>query len=175
METIVANHTGFTALSSTGKVYTWGDPRYEACLGREISHNTTAIAPHLVENLYDLPDAVEKISSGGYATAVLTSANDAYFWGRPGQPENLLTDSPTPLDLDGHDFLDIAVGFNHLMVLTTDHNLFMVGDGRSGQLGMNIKKLDDWKEVKLPLRPGQQIVGIYAGYKNSFLLVGSGT
>lgn len=34
---IVANQTGFTAVSSTGKVYTWGDGRYEACLGREIT------------------------------------------------------------------------------------------------------------------------------------------
>ena len=32
---ITANQTSFTALSTTGSVYTWGDPRYEACLGRD--------------------------------------------------------------------------------------------------------------------------------------------
>jgi alpha-tubulin suppressor-like RCC1 family protein len=34
---IASNQTGFTALSSSGTVYTWGDGRYEACLGREIT------------------------------------------------------------------------------------------------------------------------------------------
>ena len=36
-EQIVANETTFTALSKAGKVWTWGDGRYEACLGREVS------------------------------------------------------------------------------------------------------------------------------------------
>jgi hypothetical protein len=34
---IAANQTSFTALSSAGKVYTWGDARYEACLGRDVT------------------------------------------------------------------------------------------------------------------------------------------
>ena len=34
---IEANQTGFTALTSTGQVYTWGDERYGECLGREIT------------------------------------------------------------------------------------------------------------------------------------------
>jgi alpha-tubulin suppressor-like RCC1 family protein len=34
---IAANQTTFTALSVNGTVYTWGDGRYEACLGREIT------------------------------------------------------------------------------------------------------------------------------------------
>jgi len=34
---LVANQTTFTALSKKGKVYTWGDGRYESCLGRECS------------------------------------------------------------------------------------------------------------------------------------------
>jgi alpha-tubulin suppressor-like RCC1 family protein len=34
---IVANQTAFTALSRAGRVWTWGDVRFEACLGREVS------------------------------------------------------------------------------------------------------------------------------------------
>jgi hypothetical protein len=34
---IVANQCTFTALSGAGEVWTWGDGRYEACFGREIS------------------------------------------------------------------------------------------------------------------------------------------
>ena len=32
---LLAYETGFAALSSTGQVWTWGDERYTACLGRE--------------------------------------------------------------------------------------------------------------------------------------------
>lgn len=34
---LVAYETGFAALTSTGQVWTWGDERYTACLGRESS------------------------------------------------------------------------------------------------------------------------------------------
>lgn len=112
-----------------------------------------------------------KISSGGYATAALTSANDVYFWGRPGCPEGLLTGSPIPLDLDGQDFLDVTVGFNHMMILTTERKLFVVGDGGSGQLGQEVKQFKDWKEISLPLTETQRVSGIHAGYKTSFVLV----
>jgi len=36
---LVANQTTFTALSKSGQVWTWGDGRYEACLGREVSND----------------------------------------------------------------------------------------------------------------------------------------
>jgi alpha-tubulin suppressor-like RCC1 family protein len=130
-----------------------------------------------VEVLLELPDKTEKISSGGYATATLTSGNDVYLWGRPGQPElsEQLTGSPIPLDLDGQDFLDVAVGENHIIVLTTDRKVFVVGAGGNGQLGSDEKQLNDWKEACLPLKPGQRVAGVYAGYKNSFVIVEDAT
>lgn len=115
------------------------------------------------------------ISSGGYATAVLTSGNDIYVWGRQGHPElsEQLTGSPTPLDLDGQDFLDVAVGMNHMVVLTTERRIFVVGAGGNGQLGLGseAQEVKDWKEVVLPLREGQHTVSVHAGYKNSFVIV----
>lgn len=105
----------------------------------------------------------------------MTSANDVYFWGRPGQPEGLLTSSPMPLDLDGQDILDVSVGFNHLMALTADHRLFLAGDGGSGQLGTDARQLNDWQEIILPLSVEQKVVGVHAGYKNSFVLVKNST
>lgn len=134
-----------------------------------------ASMPGLVEDLADLPDKIVKISSGGYATAALTSANDVYFWGRPGYPEGLLTGCPTPLDLDGQDILDVALGFNHMMVLTTEHKLFVVGDGGSGQLGEDTESFGDWKEISLPLKDCNRISKIHAGYKVSFALVEGAT
>ena len=34
---IVAYETGFAALGSDGRVWTWGDDRYPACLGRDVT------------------------------------------------------------------------------------------------------------------------------------------
>ena len=131
--------------------------------------------PCIADELLGLPDKVVKISSGGYATAALTSGNDIYIWGRQGHPElsEPLTGSPTPLDLDGQDFLDVAVGMNHMIVLTTERRIFVVGAGGNGQLGLGsgLRELKDWKEVVMLLREGQQAVNVHAGYKNSFIIV----
>jgi len=109
-------------------------------------------------------------------TAALTEGNDLYLWGgRTGQPKLLedLSGSPTPVDIEGLDVLDVAVGDGHILVLSTGRQLFVVGAGGNGQLGLGpgIKELGDWKEVSLPLKDGQKIVGVHAGYKNSFVLV----
>jgi hypothetical protein len=118
------------------------------------------------------------VSSGGYVSAAITVGNDLYIWGgRPGQKKILeqLEGCPTPVDLEGLDVLDVGVGNNHILALTVDHRLFVVGAGGNGQLGMGaeVKELGDWKEVVLPLQEGQQIVGVHAGYNNSFLMVQS--
>jgi alpha-tubulin suppressor-like RCC1 family protein len=127
-----------------------------------------------VEDLLDLPTGpIRKISSGGYVTAALTFGNDLYLWGgRPGQLKILeqLSGTPEPVDLDGQDVLDVAVGTDHILVLTTEHKLYVVGANRNGQLGLDLDQLSEWKEVALPL-DGKEIVSVHAGYKNSFLLL----
>ncbi|KAK0102464.1 hypothetical protein ONS95_006083 [Cadophora gregata] len=176
LQHIEANQTTFTALSKDGgKVYTWGDGRYPNCLGREVSSECPANVPSIVEDLVELPGGgIRKISSGGYVTAALTEDNDLYVWGgRAGQKATLegLGGSPMPVDLDGEDIWDVSVGMNHMLVVTMNRKLFVVGEGGNGQLGLEVKELEDWKEVKLPLREGQTITSVHAGYKNSFVMV----
>lgn len=36
---VVAYETGFAALTSQGHVWTWGDERYQPCLGREVTED----------------------------------------------------------------------------------------------------------------------------------------
>jgi len=93
---IVANEVGFTARVNGDGIYTWGDERFPACLGREpqdydIESATPefgpASHPHLVQEFADCE--VKKMSSGGYATAVLTSTSDVFFWGRFGLLDNV--------------------------------------------------------------------------------------
>ncbi|CZT41510.1 uncharacterized protein RSE6_01255 [Rhynchosporium secalis] len=176
LQRIVANQTTFTALSKEGgRVYTWGDGRYPNCLGRLISEECPADIPSIVEDLADLPGGgVRKISSGGYVTAALTDGNDLYVWGgRAGQKTILegLGGSPIPIDLNGEDLWDVAVGLNHILAVTTSRKLFVVGEGGNGQLGLDDQELEDWVEVRLPLEEGQTIMSVHAGYKNSFVLV----
>lgn len=107
-------------------------------------------------------------------TAALTSGNDLYLWGgRPEQPKVLdeLSGTPEPVDLDGQDVLDVAVGVDHILVLTNEHKLYVVGANRNGQLGLNVEELFEWREVVLPLGGKQRIVSVHAGYKNSFLII----
>ncbi|KUJ18274.1 RCC1/BLIP-II protein [Mollisia scopiformis] len=172
---VVANQCTFTLLTSDGQVWTWGDGRYEACLGREISDERPAATPCTVEDLSDVPNGpIRKISSGGYVTAALTNGNDLYVWGgRPGQSKLLedLTGAPMPLDLEGEDVLDVAVGVNHMLILTTERKLFVVGEGSNGQLGLDEKEVPTWKQVILPLKDSQRIASVHAGYKNSLVIV----
>lgn len=176
LQQIVANQTTFTALSKEGgRVYTWGDGRYPNCLGREVSRNCPAQVPSLVEDLVELPGgSIRKISSGGYVTAALTDDNDLYIWGgRAGQKAILegLEGSPTPVDVEDEDVWDVSVGVNHIIAVTLDRKLFVVGEGANGQLGLDVKNLNEWKEVKLTLGEGQRIMSVHAGYKSSFVLV----
>lgn len=109
-------------------------------------------------------------------TAALTEGNDLYVWGgRPGQRKVLeqLEGTPTPVDLQGLDILDVAVGNDHVLALSVDYRLFVVGSGGNGQLGLgpDVKELGDWQEVVLSLREGQRIAWVYAGYKTSFVVI----
>lgn len=76
-----------------------------------------------------------------------------------------------PVDLEGQDVMDVAVGTNHILALTTEGKLYVVGENGNGQLGVDSKELTDWKEVVLPFKDGQRIVGVHTGYKNSLVVV----
>jgi len=58
-----------------------------------------------------------------------------------------------------------------MIALTTEGKVFVVGEGRNGQLGLDVKELEDWREVSLLLNGSQKVVSVGAGYKNSFVLV----
>ncbi|KAI3394305.1 hypothetical protein diail_2952, partial [Diaporthe ilicicola] len=172
---IVAYETGFAALTTTGDVYTLGDERYSACLGRETSPAKTADEFGLVTALQDLPTGpISKIAAGGYMLAALTTGNDLYLWGgHPGRktiPADI-TDEPTPVDIEENDIADVAVGETHVLVLTTDGEVFIIGANENGQLGLASKSEESWSRVRLDLKGGRRVVGVQAGARNSFLLV----
>jgi alpha-tubulin suppressor-like RCC1 family protein len=76
--------------------------------------------------------------------------------------------TPESVDMDGEDILDFAVGDKHIVVLTMSHRLWVIGNF-NGQTDDGVQKT--WKEITLPLKKGQKVVKVYAGYRASFALV----
>lgn len=176
---LVAYATGFAALTTSGAVYTWGDERYGACLGRDISADASpAEKPGLVTALQDLPTGpIAKIAAGGYMLAALTAGDDLYLWGgHPGRKAVLadVTDEPSPVVLGEElDVADVAVGEAHLIALTTDSKVYVVGDNGNGQLGLPVDSADSWAQVELNLGEGRAF-SVAAGPRNSFIVVKGG-
>lgn len=173
---VVAYDTGFAALTSTGDVYTWGDERYGACLGRECSEKTSpAERPGLVTALQDLPTGpIAKIAAGGYMLAALTTGNDLYLWGgHPGRktvPADV-SDEPAPVVIEEQDIADVAIGEAHLIALTTEGKVYVIGHNGNGQLSLPIESTDSWRQVDLHLNDGKRAVGVAAGPRNSFFII----
>lgn len=115
-----------------------------------------------------------KIVAGGYTVGALTSGNDLYLWGgRPGVQQVVegISVEPMPVDIEGKDILDVAVGESHVIVLTTDHEVYAIGANDSGQLGSAVASATVWTRVDLSLRERRRIIGVAAGPRSSFILV----
>ncbi|CAD6442525.1 3a800312-28ac-4f89-b76f-8c28b81778ec [Sclerotinia trifoliorum] len=185
---LVSNSTTFSALAQEGNVYTWGDER-------PASH------PTHIQSLTSLPTGpIQKLSSSGPLTAALTSGHDLYIWGRTNTPSIIpelsfpppsssLSQSshssspspsnnydPIPLDIHGADILDFSIGENHMLVLTTEGEVYVIGENGNGQLGLGEEekgRCEEWRLVGLDFGEGsrKRCVGVWAGYKCSFVFV----
>lgn len=171
---IVAYETGFAALTSEGNIYTWGDERYGACLGRESSYSSPADKPGLVVTLQDLPTgSITKVAAGGYTLAALTKGHDVYVWGgHPGR-KNIpaeLSDEPTPVDCGSEDVTDIAVGESHTLIATTPGRVYAIGANSNRQLGSLEDLVESWTPVELNLPEWVRAVQLAAGPRNSLIV-----
>ncbi|KAI1428744.1 regulator of chromosome condensation 1/beta-lactamase-inhibitor protein II [Xylaria sp. FL1777] len=170
---LVAYETGFVALSLDGKVWTWGDERYSATLGRETTIHTPAESPGCVEDLEDLPSGkIKKIAAAGYMVLALTEGHDLYAWG--GHPAHKLvlgslSGSPSPVVVEENDILDFSVGETHMIVLTMGGDVYTIGDNANSQLGLPLQKTAKWAKVPMSLQ-GEVIVGVKAGHRSSFIV-----
>lgn len=121
-----------------------------------------------------------KIAAGGYTLAALNSSGDLYCWGSPPKHFQILgelTGTPSLVDIDGgKELVDVAVGHTHMIVLTKDGEIYGIGAGRNGQLGLGEehaqggKPCTSWTKVDLAVSDGYRIVGIAAGPLSSFIM-----
>ncbi|KAK6203935.1 hypothetical protein LQW54_008628 [Pestalotiopsis sp. IQ-011] len=173
---IVSYETGFVALSDEGKVWTWGDKRFPACLGREVMDKSPADAPGLATDLVELPTGkITNIAAGGYLVMALTEGNDLYAWGgHPGHAVMFdgLSEYPEPVDADDNDVLDFSVGSDHAVILSKDGHLFAVGENTNGQLGIPKQdKLHSWTRIPFATEPSKAIVSVVCGPRNTLVVV----
>jgi regulator of chromosome condensation len=84
---------------------------------------------------------------------------------------------PTPLDLGELDILDVGVGDSHVIILTTDRRVLVMGKGENGQLGMGerVDEQREWREADLKLEAGWRPLQVAAGPRCSFVLVTNDT
>lgn len=134
-----------------------------------------------MQELQDLPTGkIKKIAAGGYVLLALTEGNDLYAWGgHPGRPALIegISGSPTPVIVEEHDIMDCAVGESHIIVLTEEGHVYVVGDNTNGQLGLPVKRVASWAKVTMPFTSGQSsvvvvvvVVAVEAGPRSSFVL-----
>ncbi|KAK4077811.1 uncharacterized protein Triagg1_3505 [Trichoderma aggressivum f. europaeum] len=190
---IAAFNTGFVILHSNGTVSTFGDSRFEACLGRDIDPpNRPSETPGPVPDLHEVAsadDPVKCVTAGGTAVAALTTSGSVYVWGsstssstasgsshhrhRRGHVFRQLSGMPNYTEIgDGKDVVDVALGESHAIALTADGLVYVIGENNNGQLGMGkaIERAEEWINVPFNAADGSKIVGVAAGPRTSFIL-----
>jgi regulator of chromosome condensation len=136
-----------------------------------------ADTPGRVTALDDLPTGpIARLAAGGYLLAALTQGHDLYCWGgHPGQAPLItgLSGEPMPVVVKDSDILDVGIGESHMVLLTHKREVFIVGNGGSGQLGLGHvrESVNEWAEITLPLDEDQVVTGVAAGPRNTFILV----
>lgn len=182
---LLANTGTFLLLMESGDVHSWGDARYQS-LGRPIigDEATPADKPAAVDALGGLQ--ISKIASSGWLNAALSADGALYVWGSTspgggdersilcledqGAGQVALVTIPDS-DSEPLDILDVAVGDDHICAIAEGGRLFVVGDNRNGQLGLDSEEsfVEDWEEVFQV----SQAKTIWCGPKSTFVLSGS--
>ncbi|KAL8692663.1 MAG: hypothetical protein Q9218_002363 [Villophora microphyllina] len=151
-----ASATSFTVLASMdarGQVLSFGDARYSALLGRTPSNESPASVPTKLSAIEGV--RIEKIVAGNKLVAAIEDSEDPalYLWGHTF-PEPFRKDESGLVQLlnavnetgqvedvqlvDCNDLhiRDVAVGEEHVAILTIDGEVWGLGSNEYGQLGL---------------------------------------
>jgi len=160
------NHT--LALSVDGNtVWAFGDGDYGK-LGLEST--TAKPSPQPIETFASI--GVKKVCCGTQFSVVLTRDGRLFTFGQErltGQPEGRLRSQNKPLQvpaLASHFVEDIAVGAEHVLVLTSSGEVWGWGNSAEGQLGLG-NNTTQRQPVVLPDLRGKNIRQISAGRNHS--------
>lgn len=136
------------ALTSKGRVFTWGDNEYGQ-LGN--GTNVESIVPIDITSYFNLEEneTITAISLGIYHGLVLTSNNRLFSWGRNNYSQlgnGTNVDSNVPVNIntmynpslnEGEVIVQITSGINHSGFRTNLNRVYSWGHNGFGQLGLN--------------------------------------
>jgi alpha-tubulin suppressor-like RCC1 family protein len=168
--------TGVTslALTTTGRVYGWGNNTYG-----QIGDGSTVSRLEPVRATALGGVKVTALRGGGSSTLALTSTGKVLAWGRNGDGElgdGTTTGSPDPVQVKipkGVTVTAIAAGYASGMALTKSGRVLTWGLNADGQLGDGTtKERHTPRYVKLP--PHTKITSIAAGLAAGYAVTSSG-
>lgn len=170
------------AITTTGDLWTWGNHDYgQTGHDQDIPTNITSQFP------LNEAETLDRVFLGWEHTAVLTSFNQLYMFGRNDVGQlgtNTNTNANQPINItpsfslvSNEIIVDVALGWGHSLALTSLGRLFTWGKNDSGQLGdgSNLNSLAP-KDIttRLRLTPNDVIISIAAGSSHSALLTKEG-
>ncbi len=183
----VAAGNGFSlALTSQGKVFSWGSSSYGS-LGRGMVGDSLFAVEVMFGGMLSGKTVVAIEAGGGHALA-LTSAGEVISWGynADGQLGTGSTDYSVaiPVMLDRAHFgsmpvVAISAGTNHSMALTSDGRVFCWGCDSDGQLGSGQRSFTSYPRVPVEVESDEELSGVAfvsidAGDRHSLALAADG-
>lgn len=179
LTSLLASATGFTALTSSREVLTFGSALHPQTLGRTPTPANPADKPCPIPFLGGIP--IRKIAVGGWIGAAVSEDNDLYIWGgRAGEAKRInalprSTDSEEVklVDIDGGvDVIDVGVGSGHVIALTADGKVWVAGEGEYGQLGYGGQAFEeDWRRVRGGWEGRGKVICVGCGVWCSWIMV----
>ena len=137
-----ANHSA--AISSTGRIFTWGSNTSGQLGDGTLIHKSTPID---ITNRFgiDSDDQVSILSLGTNHSSLLSASGRLFTWGDNGSGrlgDGTTTSKLVPTEIserfnltESEKIVNISMGGNHASALTSSGRLFMWGSNTSGQLG----------------------------------------
>lgn len=138
------NHSA--AITSLGRLFTWGDNGYGK-LGNGTS--TRSLSPIDITGYFNLNpgETIIKVSLGNTHSSAMTSEGRVFMWGKNDVGQLGIGSTITqllPIEItsflnlyDGEEVIDIALGMDDSAVLTSEGRLLTWGANQYGQLGNN--------------------------------------
>lgn len=147
-------------VNSNGEVYTWGDNGGWFRGGGQLGHGdrSNVTSPKKVDFLVDYGAKIVSVGCGQRHTVFLTNDGEVLScgdgeYGRIGTGNTSDALVPEPLDsLSSEDVVQIAVGYDHTLALTTKGAIFSWGRNHQGQLGHADSYVDIYSMEEFPRR-----------------------
>ena len=193
-ETIISINLGdmhSSALTSIGRVFTWGDNNMRQ-LGDGTYIDSSTPVEITSQFSLNIEETIKSVSLGRYHSSSITSEGRIFTWGfnMKGQLGDGTTEnSSTPIDITsqfdlgvGETIISINLGEMHSSVITSEGRIFTWGQNDSGQLGNGTYSSGVYDSNSSPIEittqfylyAGERIVSVSLGRSHSSALTSEG-